>query len=68
MSLYVVLFPSEAKDNTGIKDLNDKVLGYQLNTKYIRRRQQELSETLLAARRQVHACRTRLQDGIHLDG
>ena len=44
MSLYVVLFPGEAKDNTGIKDLNDKVLGYQLNAKYIQRRQQELSK------------------------
>jgi hypothetical protein len=44
MSLYVVLFPGEAKDNTGIKDLNDKVLGYQLNGQYIYRRQQELGK------------------------
>ena len=44
MSLYVVLFPGEAKDNTGIKDLNDKVLGYQLNARYIQRRQQEITK------------------------
>src|ERR1700740_2152941 len=27
ISLYVILFPGEARDNTGIKDLNDKVIG-----------------------------------------
>jgi hypothetical protein len=44
MTLFVLLFPGEAKDNTGIKDLNDKVLGYQLNAQYTRRRQQVISE------------------------
>ena len=44
LTLYILLFPGEAKDNTGIKDLNDRILGYQLNAKYIRRRQQEISK------------------------
>lgn len=35
MSLYVLSFPGEAKDNTGIKDLNDKVLGYNQSSRYI---------------------------------
>jgi hypothetical protein len=43
MTLYVLLFPGEAKDNTGIKDLNDKVLGYQLNHRFITLRQREIA-------------------------
>ncbi len=37
-TLYVLLFPGEAKDNTGIKDLNDKVIGYWWNAEFIQRR------------------------------
>jgi hypothetical protein len=39
LTLYVVLFPGETKDNTGIKDLNDKILHYQLNLEYTLARQ-----------------------------
>lgn len=42
VSLYVLLFPGEARDNTGTKDLNDKVLGYRLNSEYIAARQEEI--------------------------
>lgn len=42
--LYVILFPGEARDNTGIKDLNDKVLGYDLNTEWMALRQQAVAE------------------------
>ncbi len=38
ISLYILLFPGEAKDNTGIKDLNDKVIGQWWNAEYIRQR------------------------------
>jgi hypothetical protein len=38
IALYVLLFPGEARDNTGIKDLNDKVLGDWWNAQYIDRR------------------------------
>ncbi len=41
LTVYVLLFPGEAKDNTGIKDLNDKVLGYTINSKYVVARQTE---------------------------
>ena len=44
MIVYGVLFPGEARDNTGIKDLNDKVLGYTLNGIYLGRRQQKIHE------------------------
>jgi hypothetical protein len=44
IGLYVLLFPGEAKDNTGIKDLNDKVLGYTLNTEWIALRQKAVTE------------------------
>lgn len=37
-SLYVLLFPGEAKDNTGIKDLNDEVIGQWWNGEFIRAR------------------------------
>jgi hypothetical protein len=43
LSLYVVLFPGEGKDNTGIKDLNDKVLGYDLNNQFIVERQKAIA-------------------------
>lgn len=42
---YVLLFPGEARDNTGIKDLNDKVIGYQLNGEYIEARQSHIRDT-----------------------
>ena len=42
--LYVLLFPGEAKDNTGIKDLNDKVIGPSLNTEFIHRRWNRILE------------------------
>jgi hypothetical protein len=40
LNLFVLLFPGEARDNTGIKDLNDKVLHYQLNNEFIAARQE----------------------------
>jgi hypothetical protein len=42
LTLIVLLFPGEGRDNTGIKDLNDKVLGYALGNEFIRRRQKEI--------------------------
>jgi Subtilase family/D-alanyl-D-alanine carboxypeptidase len=39
LDLYVILFPGEGRDNTGIKDLNDKVLGYKINSEFIAKRQ-----------------------------
>ena len=44
MTLYVLLFPGEGKDGTGIKELNDKVLGYERNNEFIRRRQKHIEE------------------------
>lgn len=44
MTVYGVLFPGEARDSTGIKDLNDKVLGYTLNGIYIDERQNKIHE------------------------
>lgn len=46
LAFFVILFPGEARDNTGIKDLNDKVLGYQFNGKYIRARQKHIDDVL----------------------
>lgn len=34
-ALYVLVFPGETTDNTGTKDLNDKVIGYSLNAQYV---------------------------------
>jgi hypothetical protein len=42
--LYVILFPGEGRDNTGLKDLNDNVLGYTLHTRYITARQQHIRD------------------------
>jgi len=42
VSFYVILFPGEAKDNTGLKDLNDKVLGYTRCTEYIEARKKAI--------------------------
>ncbi|TCN41818.1 D-alanyl-D-alanine carboxypeptidase-like protein [Kribbella orskensis] len=42
LTVYALLFPGEARDNTGIKDLNDKVLGYTLQQQYIARRHEEI--------------------------
>jgi len=36
--LFILLFPGEGKDNTGIKDLNDKVIGQWWTGEFIRRR------------------------------
>jgi len=44
VTLYVILFPGEGRDNTGIKDLNDKVIGYEYNQKFIEARIQKISE------------------------
>lgn len=44
IGLYVLVFPGEAKDNTGIKDLNDNVLGYELNSEWIAMRQKAVTE------------------------
>jgi hypothetical protein len=44
IGLYVLLFPGEGKDNTGIKDLNDKILGYALNNQFIADRQKAVGE------------------------
>lgn len=41
---YGLLFPGEARHNTGIKDLNDKVIGYQLNGEYIAERQSHIRD------------------------
>jgi hypothetical protein len=38
LGLYVILFPGTAKDNTGLKDLNEKVIGNWYCTKFIRLR------------------------------
>lgn len=42
VTLFVLLFPGEGKDNTGTKDLNDKILGYRLNSEFIAARQAEI--------------------------
>ena len=42
VSLYILLFPGEAKDNTGIKDLNDKVIGQWWNAQFIKKRQEAI--------------------------
>ncbi|APE14003.1 hypothetical protein [Mycolicibacterium pallens] len=38
ISLYIILFPGEARDNTGIKDLNDNVIGQWWNGQYLQKR------------------------------
>lgn len=43
ITLYVLLFPGQARDNTGIKDLNDKVLGYTYNSEFMKRRQARIA-------------------------
>jgi subtilisin family serine protease len=45
LTMYVLLFPGEARDNTGLKDLNDNVLGYTLNQQFTARRQKEIERT-----------------------
>jgi hypothetical protein len=44
VSLYILLFPGEGKDNTGIKDLNDKVIGQWWNGEFIRRRYEAIGK------------------------
>ncbi len=43
-SLYVLMFPGEAKDNTGLKDLNDKVIGQWWSAQFIRERFKAIGE------------------------
>ena len=43
LDLYVLLFPGEGRDNTGIKDLNDKVLGYKITSDFIKKRQKAIA-------------------------
>ena len=42
VGLYAILFPGEGRDNTGIKELNDKVLGYERTSQFIVARQGEI--------------------------
>ena len=42
LTMYLLLFPGEGRDNTGLKDLNDNVLGYTLNQDFTARRQREI--------------------------
>ena len=42
LTIYVLLFPGEGRDNTGIKDLNDNVLGPIENQRFIARRQEQI--------------------------
>ena len=43
-TLYVIVFPGESPDGTGIKQLNDTVLGYKRNTDFIRKRQEIIED------------------------
>ena len=43
-SLYIILFPGEGRDNTGLKDLNDKVLGYTYTNMFIAARHEEIEK------------------------
>jgi hypothetical protein len=47
-TLYVILFPGEARDKTGIKDLNDKVLGYFHNSEFMARRRARIASIFTA--------------------
>jgi hypothetical protein len=38
ISLYILLFPGEARDNTGIKDLNEKVIGQWWSAQFQQKR------------------------------
>lgn len=42
IGLYLILFPGEGKDNTGLKELNDRVLGYELCSEFIRLRHEAI--------------------------
>lgn len=44
LGFFVILFPGEGRDNTGIKDLNDKVLYYQITSKYVDARQKHIDD------------------------
>lgn len=46
LSLYIILFPGEARDNTGVKDLNDNVIGQWWNAQYQQRRYDVIRELL----------------------
>ena len=34
LDFFALVFPGETRDNTGVKDLNDKILGYHSNNRY----------------------------------
>ena len=44
LTLYVLLFPGEGKDNTGIKDLNDKVFGYAYTSEFVKVRNNAIKD------------------------
>ena len=44
VGLVVLLFPGEGRNNTGIKDLNDKVLHYKLTSDFVALRQQAIRD------------------------
>ncbi|MFI6071996.1 hypothetical protein ACIA5C_10450 [Actinoplanes sp. NPDC051343] len=48
VTLYALLFPGQARDNTGIKDLNDKVLGYTRNSQFMDRRRKRIASIFSA--------------------
>ena len=48
LTMYVLLFPGEGRDNTGLKDLNDNVLGYTLQQQFTTRRQEEIKRIFQA--------------------
>jgi hypothetical protein len=43
ISLYILLFPGEARDNTGVKDLNDNVIGQWWNAQYQQKRYEAIN-------------------------
>lgn len=44
LALYVLLFPGEARDNTGVKDLNDNVIGQWWNAQFQQLRYEAIRE------------------------
>ena len=49
LSLYLLVFPGQARDNTGLKDLNDKVLGQGIALEYVTARQEEIRSIFTTA-------------------
>ncbi|MEH2558562.1 hypothetical protein V1286_006091 [Bradyrhizobium algeriense] len=48
VSLYILLFPGEARDNTGTKDLNDNVIGQWWNAQYQQMRYEAIGNIFTA--------------------